>query len=264
MSWYDPRDWGMSAEGGLSGFAGGGLLGGALGAFGIGTGSEAGDQLMGDRDRMLAFEQEMAGRQNPQLGPAGQAGVSDFRADQRDLVGRLQAMASGKGPSLAQEQLRQGVDRATNQQYAMAAGARGNAGMAQRNAMNNAGMMQSQAAGQGALARAAEQLGALSQLGSATGQGRSMDDAQSQFNTGQQNQVSLAQHQGNLMSQAQRDALRLQAMSGASGIGMQALQQPNFWDKLGAYGQGVAQTIGGAATGGAGGAVAGSGAQKPF
>lgn len=234
MGWMDDA---------LSGFAGGGAIGGVLGAFGVGTGSPAADALNADRDRMNAFEREVAGRQVPLLGQAAQGGVSDFRGDQRDLVSRLQALASGRGPSLAQEQLRQGVDRATSQQYAMAAGARGNAGLAQRNAMNAAGMLQSQAAGQGAMARAAEQLGALSQLGTATGQGRAMDDSMAQFNAGQSNQFSLANQAAQLEAERMRDAARLQAMGAASQYGQQAMQQPNFWDKLGAFQQGIASTI---------------------
>lgn len=239
MSWYDPRDW--DYEEGLKGFIGAGPLGGLIGAAGGPSNAQQG--MLEDRNRLLAFEQQMQAA-NP-LGDAAQAGVSDFRGDQRDLVSRLQALASGQGPSLAQEQLKQGVDRATNQQYAMAAGARGNPALAQRNAMNMAGALQSQAAGQGAMARAAEQLGALSQLGTATGQGRSMDDAQSQFNTGQLNQFELARMQ----DAQERNRLRLQALSGAAGVGQAAAQQPSRADQILAFGQG----LGGALLPGAGG-----------
>src|SRR5688572_8817427 len=207
----------------------GGVGGGLLGAFGGGGGPS-------ERElQMMQFEREVAGRQTPQIGQDS----SSFRNAQSDLVSRLQAMASGSGPSLAQEQLRQGVDRATSQQYAMAAGARGNAGLAQRNAMNTAGMLQSQAAQQGAMAGAAEQLGALSQLGSAAGQGRSMD-----------NQISLANQSAMLQAEQMRDASRLQAMGRGFDMSAYNAQQPTIVDKLGAaavgYGQMRANQRGGA------------------
>lgn len=243
-------NWEGGAQGAMTGaslgaFAGpygaliGGGLGGALGMF-TGGGDPYGEA---DRRRMMEFEREVAGRQVPLLGQAAQGGVSDFRGDQRDLVSRLQAMASGKGPSLAQEQLRQGVDRATSQQYAMAAGARGNAGLAQRNAMNAAGMLQSQAAQQGAMAGAAEQLGAMSQLGTAAGQGRAMDDQMAQFNAGQTNSFSLANQDAMLRAEQMRDMARLQAMGKGFDMGAYAQQQPNGWDKAGAFAQGLNQTL---------------------
>lgn len=232
MSWYDPRDWdlGGAAEGGLSGMMGpwgiaGGIVGAGMGAMGLND-TEARQMSMEDRNRALAMYDQAGTRQ------AAQAGVSDFRADQRDLVGRLQALASGRGPSLASEQLKMATDRATNQQFAMAAGARGNPALAQRNAANQAGMLHSQAAGQSAMARAAEQLGALQQLGGAAGMGRSMDDAQSSFNAGQQNQFAVA-----------NDMARLEALKQAGQFGRDYYGAPTRMEQFNAYGEGLKQDL---------------------
>lgn len=168
-----------------------------------------------DRQRMLDLEAQMSGR------APSNATFSDVRKDQQDLMGRLRALSEGRGPSLAQEQMRQSVDRATNQQFAMAAGARGNPALAQRQAMNQSGAIQSSAAGQSALARAAEQLGALSQLGGVTGQARGQDDAMEMFNAGQQNQFQL-----------ENDRNRLGALSGAAGQTNAYLAQPSYGDKF--------------------------------
>jgi hypothetical protein len=226
--------WGAAAGG-----VAGGIYGGFKSFFG-GGGGESAEQKR-QRQMMAAFNTEVQGREVPLLGDAAQAGMSDFRGDQRDLVGRLQAMASGQGPSLAQEQLRAGVDRATNQQYAMAAGARGNAGLAQRNAMNTAGMMQSQAGQQAAMLRAQEQLGALSQIGQAAGQGRAMDDSMAQYNTWAQNQFSMANQAARLQAEQQRDQSRLAAMGVGTAQANHQAQQPDIIDKLGAAAQGYAQ-----------------------
>src|SRR5688572_23175951 len=99
----------FSGSGALEGAAAGGSAGAIFGPYGAAIGAGAGGLLGGftgggedenarrQREAMEAFYAEVQGRAAPQLGPAGQAGVSDFRADQRDLVGRLQALASGQG-----------------------------------------------------------------------------------------------------------------------------------------------------------------------
>ena len=68
----------------------------------------------------------------------------EFRKTQQNLAQALAAQAAGQGPSLAQQQLKQGSDRALSQQLAMAAQARTPAqgALAQRLAMRQAGEQQ--------------------------------------------------------------------------------------------------------------------------
>lgn len=202
------------------------------------------DARLADMERLRKFEESLAEQQ------AAQAGASSLQADQRDYIGRLRALSEGRGPSLAQEQMRQSTDRVTNQQYAMAAGARGNPALAQRQAMNQAGALQSAAAGQSAQARAMEQLGALSQMGGAIGQGRGQDETLNMFNAGQTNATTSA-----------NDALRLRAILGRKEFRDAYDQTPTYWEKLagwmsgglsGGSGQGGGQGGGGGGGGGLG------------
>jgi hypothetical protein len=86
---------------------------------------------------------------------------------QQALAQQLQAMADGKGPSLANQQLANATGQNVANQAAMMAGQRGagaNVGlMARQAAMQGAGIQQ-QAAGQGAALRLQEQSNALGQL----------------------------------------------------------------------------------------------------
>lgn len=247
-------NWGGAGQGAVAGGTTGAAFGPWGAAIGAGIGGITGGLFGGggddgrkltkeDRMRALAFYEQLGQGQAAQAGPASLAEQSAFRSNQRDLVGRLEALSRGEGPSLAQEQLRAATDRASNQQYAMAAGARGNPALAARNAANQAGSLQSQAAGQAAMARAAEQLGALQQLGGVTGQARMMDEGLSQYNAGQQNQVGMFNaNQANQFS-GTNNALRLQALSQSSGLGTQLGQMPTQIERLQAGAQGLIEEL---------------------
>lgn len=222
----------------LVGAGAGGLLG-ALGSY-IGGGPQNPGQS--EIDRMNALYDQL-GNRTP-LGPAAQAGYSGFRGDQRGYINQLQALANGQGPSLATNMLNQATADATNNQYAQAAGARGNASLANRSAANSAAMLQGQAAQAGANARVQEQLGALGMLGGTIQGARGQDEGLGMFNTGQTNQMRMTDAQLAQMN----NQLRLQALMGAMGGQMQgsqiAQQQPGWGDYLMAFGGGLGQARG--------------------
>src|SRR5688500_5013896 len=94
---------GATAGAGVGGPAGafiGGGIGLLGGLFGGGNQQPAGSE---QNKYLLELAQEAQGRQ---FDPAA---YSDFRTDQREHIGRLKALASGQGPSLATEMLRKSV-----------------------------------------------------------------------------------------------------------------------------------------------------------
>lgn len=212
--------------------AGLGLLGGMFGGGG------PHDQQI---KALQALSTEAGGRQAPMLGPASLAGNSSFRGNQQQLVSNLEALSQGRGPSLASEMLNQNVQNATANQTAMAAGARGNPALAQRQAMNNAAMMTGQAAQQAQQARVAEQLGAMNQLGLAVYGARGQDESLGQFNAGAQNQMAMANAENQLRFWAQNDQARLQALQAQFGPAAANAQAPGIGDYLMAFGGGLGQ-----------------------
>jgi hypothetical protein len=243
-------NWGQTAQGAMGGATlgstipgvgtlGGALIGGGLGAlgglFGGGGGPSEQEKLL------MAMAQEQSKRQAPMLGNAAQAGYSDFRDNQSGLVSQLEALSRGQGPSLATEMLKQNTANASANQMAQAAGARGNATMANRQALNNSAMMTGQAAGQAAQMRAQEQLGAMQQLGLTLHGARGMDESMNQWNAGQQNAFSMQNANNQLQFWAQNDMARLAALQGGYGMQQQTAQQPGIGDYLMAFGGGLGQ-----------------------
>lgn len=100
------------------------------------------------------------------------------RNQQQELAKMLMEQAAGRGPSVAQQQLRQAQAANMAQQTAGAASAQGgamNRALAQTSAANiNSGLAQ-QTAGQAAELRAQEQLGAMGQASGAVGAMRGQD-----------------------------------------------------------------------------------------
>ena len=84
---------------------------------------------------------------------------------QADATRLLALQASGQGPSIANAQMNAGISQAANNANSMAAASRGSGGLGMRNAMNAGAGAASQAAGQGAIARAQEQIGAMNAYG---------------------------------------------------------------------------------------------------
>lgn len=156
---------------------------------------------------------------------------SGFRADQQALVGQLQRQALGQGPSVAAQQAKLQNQQAVANQFAMMRSGQGGAA-AKRAAMQNASMQQGSLAGQSALARTQEQLGAISQLGNVLSGARGQDNTYQNMLLGR----SQAQAGLNLQQQGQNDAqqraMLQQEMQNAL-YGQQAgLQQEQFRQQL--------------------------------
>lgn len=135
------------------------------------------------------------------------------RQQQGLLGGMLMQQATGNGPSVAQNQLRQAQATNAAQQSSAAASARGgamNAMLAQKNAADLSAQSAQQTAGQAATLRAQEQLGAMGQLGNLYGQMREGD--LNAANMAQARQLGLGQQQlGYGAQQMQADMANQQA-----------------------------------------------------
>ena len=106
---------------------------------------------------------------------------TESRTNQQKLIEALQAQAAGKGPSLVQEQLKAGTDRANALASSMAASQRGiNPVLAARMATQAQGQNTMAAASQAAQLKAQEQLSAQQQLANAIQAQRSGDLGQMQ------------------------------------------------------------------------------------
>jgi hypothetical protein len=156
----------------------------------------------------------------------------EFRQTQRNLAQALEAQARGEGPSLAQQQLKMGSDRALSQQLAMAAQARTPAqgALAQRLAMRQAGEQQQALAGQSAMTRLAEQGQAQQLLGQVAGAARGQDlqGAGLEQQAGMANQqVDLATLLANQQATLGAEGLRNQLLGMETGLftGQQQLDQ---------------------------------------
>lgn len=143
-------------------------------------------------------------------------GQNSARAQQQQFIDALRAQANGTGgPSVAQQQLMQGMDMNQKQSAGLLASQRGiNPGTAARLiAQNQAGIGQ-QAAGQAAILRNQEQMQGQAMLGQALGQFRGQDLGQ----TNVLGQLSLGQSD-----------LRLRNALGTQGLNQQNKQ---FYDAM--------------------------------
>ncbi len=197
------------------------VIGGAIGGIAGGIGGYLGSE--GDADYEAQLRQLAAGygsRTAPQMGPAAQAGTSQFRGNQAGLIAQLEAMARGQGPSAATMQMREAMDRAAGAQASAAAGAGGrgvNQGAAFRTAANNTAAINAQGARDTGLMRVNEQLGATQMLGQTIAQGRAGDENLSQFNAGQQNQAAASNLSAQLQAMGINTQAQLQALLAAMG-----------------------------------------------
>jgi hypothetical protein len=225
-------EWSQAGQGA----AGGAMTGAAIGSLGgpVGTaiGAGAGALLGGAagyfgsqgaasyEDSLKRLSEKYGNRPAPQAGPAAQGAYSQFRQNQAGLIAQLEAMSRGHGPSAAAIQMREAMDRAAGAQASAAAGAGGrgvNAGAALRGAMNNTAAVQAQGARDTATMRAAEQLAAIQQLGSAIHQGRGADENMNQFNATEQNRMAQANLEAKLRALGINTQAQLQAFMAAMG-----------------------------------------------
>jgi hypothetical protein len=165
--------------------------------------------------------QDTAGRlQQGATDAAGRAGATSqaaqmdggaqqqLRDQQSALANALMAQASGQGPSLAQQQLKQATDRGIQQQMAAAA-AQGGAGRGGALlALNNqASQARQQAASDSAGLALNEQLGARNQLGQVLAGARGQDMAYAGQNAQLQQQTNLANQQAEMQQRGMNDNL---------------------------------------------------------
>lgn len=195
---------------------------------------------------------QMPGMQNFS-GAMGQglAQSQQARGNQDQLIAALQQQAAGTGgPSPAQQMLSQ----ALAQNQAQAAGTIGsqrgiNPALAARMAMNQQANMGQQAAGQGALLRSQEQLGAQGMLGQALQGQRQQDLGQ----YGQAGQMYMQGNQLNQLTGAQNAGFNLGAQQINAGVTNQNAQ--NQQGLLGGIIGGVGAALGHGATKAYGGPV---------
>jgi hypothetical protein len=194
-----------------------------------------GSPTSGVNKRIEEYYKNIQGRAAPQAGPASVADYSSFRQNQTDLLGRLDALSRGQGPSLAREQMRQATDRNMSQQASIAQSGRGNPALANIVAANASGRLGAQAASDSSRLAMEEQLGALSQIGGVAAQGRSADEEMNRFNALQSNYRDQANLEALLRSRGLDD----NAIQSILQMQMQKAGMPSFGDKLMAGGAGM-------------------------
>ncbi|WP_394825027.1 tail fiber domain-containing protein [Pendulispora albinea] len=126
------------------------------------------------------------------------------RAQQMQGLQYLQNQIAGTGPSVAQQQMLQGLTAAQQQQASIAASARGggaNLAAAQAASANAAAGLQQNAVQQGALLRAQEQLAAMGQYGQLAGALRGGDYQAAQLQAAQQEAAAGQQSEYERMQQ---------------------------------------------------------------
>lgn len=217
-----------AALGGPVGALAGGVIGGLGGLFG-------GGEDDAQRRRMLEYLATVQNRQAPQAGAASQSALSDFRGNQSALANRLEAVATGRAPSLVTEQLNQATNRGQAAAQSIAQSGRGNAALANLTAANNMQALSQAAAGQAAMGRLQEVANANQALGGVLQGARGQDEANSQFNAQQQNFRDQANLEAKLRTMGLNDQAIAQVFAQLSGVNA----KPTFGDQLLAGGTGA-------------------------
>ncbi len=206
----------------------GGVAGGLLGLFGGGKDDE-------QKRLMEEYRKQVMQRQAPQLGPAAQAATSDFRQNQQGLVSRLEAVANGTAPSLADMQMREATDRNMAQQQSIAQSGHGNATLANIVAANNSSNFAQGAAGTAMQGRLVEQDAANARLAGTLQGARGQDESLGQFNAQQSNFGAQANLEAKLRTMGLNDQAILNVMSQVN----QVNAKPTMGDQLLAGGTGA-------------------------
>ena len=168
----------MSATDVGKGALGGAASGAAIGsAFGPGVGTVLGAGIGGIVGGLGSYfgGNEDAERQKRLMEEYRKGMNSTFRADQTALMDRLKMQANGQGPSIANMQMQNAMDKNNASMAAMAQSGRGNAGAAAQAAMNAGAASNMGMAGQAGVARLQEQQNAQQQMMQLSGQGRDQD-----------------------------------------------------------------------------------------
>jgi len=224
-------DWG----GGAKGAAGGAAAGAAFGPYGAAVGGVVGGLagLLGggdDNQTLSDYQKAVLSRGVPQIGAdqMGQASTSGFRNNQSLLLGRLEDMSAGRGPSAAAMQAQATADRAIGQQAGFSQSGRGNATLANIVAANRIGDIGGQASQAAALGRLQEAQGANQMLLQGYGQARQQDEQTSMFNAQQQNYIAEA----NLTAKLKALGLGDEAIQAIINAQMKQAQMPTLGDQI--------------------------------
>lgn len=204
----------------------GGIGGGLAGLFGGGNGME---------EEYRKYLDQVNNRQMPGAVSAQNAGQSDFRENQRNLISNLEAMAAGRGPSLATQQMKQNTDRNIAQQQGLAQQGGVNPALLAMTAQGNSAKLGAQAAQDSAMLRTQEQLNAINALGINIHGARGADEDLNRFNAHQANQMGQFNVDAQLRGLGLNDAARMALLGGMSG----AKSQPGLGDQLLAGGAGL-------------------------
>lgn len=155
-------------KGALGGAASGAVMGSTFGPLGTVAGAGLGGLLgwlgSDDQDKQRQLIEEYRKGMN-----------STFRADQTALMDRLRMQANGQGPSIANMQMNNAMDKNNAAMSAMAASGRGNAGAAAQAAMNAGATSNMGIAANAGVQRLQEQQMAQQQMAQLAGQGREQD-----------------------------------------------------------------------------------------
>jgi hypothetical protein len=231
--------------------------------LGGGTGNRPRSGYDQFQDRYSQYLDQVSGRGAPQIGEYERAGQSGVAGQQQSLADMLAARARGEN-SIAELQLRQGLDRGMNQQRSLAMGARpGSSAMAARQAAQNSGRMAADMGQQAAIARAQEAQMAAMGLGGLLGGMRGSDDEMARFNAAQHNQREYGQAGMNQQQMALNDSananllgqsLNAAGMQQQGGIAQEQIAANRFGTMLGQPTQGEVMTgLGAGLLGGGGG-----------
>jgi len=217
------------------GGVGGGIIGGIGGLM---SDEESGDEKRA-RQMLMDYYAQIQGRQPVQLGATQYGQVSqDIRGRQMSLADQLEAISTGKGPSLAEQQLRSATDRNVSQQASFANSGRGGM-MAAGRAANNSARLGAVAAQDAGVARVAEANQARQLLGLNLHGMREADESMSRFNAGQGNEMSQAQMWATLKNRGMTDDAIFRTIAGLQGQNIAVSGRPDFSDQMLAGGAGM-------------------------
>jgi hypothetical protein len=160
-------------KGALGGAASGAAIGSAIPGVGTLVGAGVGG-IIGGLGSYFGGNED-AERQKRLMEEYRKGMNSTFRADQTALMERLKMQANGQGPSIANMQMNNAMDKNNSSMAAMAQSGRGNAGANAQAAMNAGATSNMGIAGQAGVARLQEQQNAQQQMMQLAGQGRDQD-----------------------------------------------------------------------------------------
>lgn len=147
---------------------------------------------------------------DPRAAMINMAPQDQFRQQQLSVAQRLAAQAQGQGPSIANEQMKQGQEAAMAQQFAQLASARGGASPAlARAAMQNNAAQQGQLSQQAGINRLQEQQQAAGNFNNVAGTARGQDVNLATSQAGMEQATNMAKYQGDLSSAQQFNDMKM-------------------------------------------------------